>query len=103
MDIEIVDAYKIKFKKSDKAAGWSIHVYIPFWELDIRGIKLIKINSGWFIGMPHIRNFCHEENKLISFPAISFSNSEKIILLKQNIKTKAIAYVENLLNEEIKK
>ena len=99
MEIEIVEAYLIKRDAQAQPKGWSLHVYIPEWEMDLRGIWMFKKESGWIIQMPHLTNFDEDEQKKIRFPVISFSDSEKIRKLKEEIKKKAIEYIEEKLKK----
>ncbi len=107
MEIEIVDAYLIQTEKKEKDKGWSLHVYFPDWEMDIRGITLQKEKKGWMLRMPFKKNFDSEEGKAISFPVISFLEKEKTRGFVQSIKEKAIPFVEKkvfeMMEEEEKK
>ena len=100
MEIEIIEAYIIKTKADDIPKGWSLHVYIIDWEMDIRGIMMIKTSSGWIFRMPHLKNYDVIEKKIITYPVISFSDSLKTTNLKDLIKVKAIEFVENKLKTE---
>ncbi len=97
MEVEIVEAYLMQKRKDESPKGWSIHVFIPEWGMDIRGIRLYKSRSAWSICMTHIQNFDFEEGKIVSFPAISLIDSEKNKDLKDKIKQKSIEFVEKKL------
>jgi len=94
MDFEIIEAYPIKFDGKSKSQGWSLHIYFPDLDLDLRGIRMMKSGQGWWCEMPHLRNWDDEQNRVVFFPLISFTNSEKTRKLKQNIKAKATEFIK---------
>lgn len=99
MKFEIVDAYLIRLGSQDKPKGWSLHVYFPEMEMDIRGIQLLKFNTGWFLRMPFLRNYDPDQNKVVTFPLMAFIDSEKTRVLIDEIKSEAIRIVEKKLIE----
>lgn len=99
MEIEIIEAYEIRFKEGDKPKGWSLHIYLPEWEMDVRGIILKKYGGGWFMQMPFLTNYDKEEKKPVRFPLISFLERDKTKDLNQKIKEKAVEYVEKKLKK----
>ena len=105
MDIEIVEAYLVMKDLNERPKGWSLHVYIPELDMDLRGIQLLKTSSGWYLRMPHLTNWGIDEKKMISFPVITFVENEKTRNFTNLIKEKGVALVEEKLKkgDEFKK
>lgn len=101
MEFEIVDAYVIKVSAEDKPRGWSFHLYFPSLDMDMRGIMLLKTNSGWLLKMPFLKNYDVEEKKVISYPVISFLDREKTRQLVASIKEQAIEFALGKIANEI--
>lgn len=98
MEFEIVEAYLIRMQGGQEPKGWSLHVYFPEFDMDLRGLALIKTNKGgWWLKMPHKFNFDVDVNELITFPVLSFSSRGKHKDLVDRIREKAIEYVEEKL------
>lgn len=99
MNIEIVEAYLIV--KKGKRVCWSLHVYIPEYDMDLRGIKVYRRENSWFFQMPYLSNYDHEEKRIVKFPVIGFSEREKSKRLIENIQEKAKIYIEEKLSKEM--
>lgn len=94
MNVEIVEAYLIKKSADAIPSGWSMHVYVSDWLMDIRGIQLVKHKGKWSMRMPFLYNYDIDEKRTFTYPVISFSNIETLKKLKEEIKNKSIEYVE---------
>ncbi len=101
MNFEIIEAYELRFGPETPPRGWSLHVYVPEWGMDIRGARLLKTKSTWFLKMPCQQNYDMEENKLITYPMISFLERGKNKEFMEALKEKAIEYVEKKIADEM--
>lgn len=109
-EIEIVDAYEIADRKAQQGKlfnkkearrmGWSVHVYIPIYDMDIRGILARKLSNGWFIQMPHTCNFDKETKKWVMFPSLSFTSVETKEKFISELNTKFVDFIKEKLLEE---
>lgn len=101
MNIEIVECYPIKLKKKADFAG-SLHVYLIDYGIDLRGAIIIKNKNHWIIKMPYKTGIDQETGEYVSYPIFSFTDREKGKSLLNEIKKKAIEYIEeNILKEKV--
>jgi hypothetical protein len=69
--------------------------------MDLRGFTLLHRNSGWVLKMPYMHNYDVEENKGMRYPVITFLDTEKTKDWIEQIKEKAIIYVQEKIAEEM--
>ncbi len=93
MEIEIVEAYPM-----EKENTFSMHVYLPGEDLDIRGVHVI-FKKKWFFMVPNKTNWDEEAGKNISFPCFSFVNSEKQKDFLKSLTEKGTCFMQEKMSE----
>ena len=101
-NIEIVEAYEVKEENGKYKHHWSLHVYIPDFGMDYRGIKVIKKNR-WLFLYPERKVLDLETQEFVRFPILSFSNRDTYKRLCKAIEKKGAEYLDKKLIEENKK
>lgn len=86
MKIEIVEAYATQEKNK-----YSMHVYLPDEDLDIRGIHVI-FGKKWLFYLPSRINI--DEGVTVRFPLISFCNPEKSKDFLNSLIEKGTSYMQ---------
>lgn len=102
MEIEVIEGYPI-YSKNKKFLGFSMHVYLPELDLDMRNVQARKTGKSYFISPPHAKNYNVEEDCYIAFPVIEFLNKNKNKEFTKNLKEKCLAYINANLIKTINK
>lgn len=95
MKVEIVGFYK-NLDKKFKGYG-TIHAYLVDYDIDIRGIVVLKGGKGYFYKMPGRRTIDAESKEPVWYPYLAFSNTEKTQDMIQSIKSEADKFLKKEL------
>jgi hypothetical protein len=72
----------------------TVHIYLVEEEMDIRGILAVKYSQGVYFKLPYYRAFDKEEQKIVTYPHITFTDPSKQAALSD--------FLKNTLKEKIK-
>lgn len=98
MKIEVVDFFFLKKDKSFKKFCGTMHIYLIEYEMDIRGICVMHTKKKFFFEMPHRMAFDEEEQKVVRYPHLRFTNPAKHKEFMQELIYKGTKYImENVL------
>jgi len=90
MNVELIGVYPIAFNK--KAFIGTMHIFLVEEKLDVRGIFVTKSKNKFFVDMPHMTQYDHEEKKFVNFPIFQFFDNAKHKLLVSILRQKALDY-----------
>ena len=96
MNIEIVEFYQSEKNDKTQILRGTLHIYVPEWDMDIRGISVIKNKSRWLFWMPKKAAFDRETNQKTHYPVIGFANSANHKKLVEAIHEKAVPFINNV-------
>jgi len=95
MKVEIVGFYK-NIDPNIKIEG-TLHAYLVDYDIDIRGIVVMKREKGYFYKMPGRKTLDPETKEKVWYPHISFSNIEKTQDMIKSIKKEADEFLKKEL------
>ncbi len=101
MKVEIIDAYPLKNEK-DEADIYSMHVYLPEIDLDLRGI-MVKFVKKWVFLMPVKSNYDEDTKAVVQFPIASFANLKTNHAFRDNLSIAGTEYMQEKYAELQKK
>ena len=93
MNIEIVEFYQSDKNDKSQVLKGTLHIYIEEWDMDLRGIQVIKNKHRWMFWMPKKMAFDREVSQKVYFPVIGFANPENQKKLTDAIREKAIPFI----------
>lgn len=93
MNLEIVEAYPMERENT-----FSMHVYLPDEDLDIRGI-LVIFKKRWVFMMPNKSNWDEDEQRNVSFPCLGFCNPAKQKEFTESLIEKGTFYMQEKMSE----
>ena len=100
MKFEIVDFYPVEGKK--KFIG-TMHIYVIDYELDIRGITVLKNGKYYLFLMPGKKVPDSEDpTKLVFYPMIDFTNRDKKKEVIDFLQKEGVKYVKEFYKEQAK-
>lgn len=79
MKFELVDFYPITDKNRGKAKKnllGTIHIYVIDFQIDIRGIRVVKNGKCIHFLMPHSFGIDHETGETVKYPIVRFTNQK---------------------------
>jgi hypothetical protein len=74
---EIVELYIEKVNKATASFSGSLHVYLIDYDIDLRGISIIKKKNHWLVFMPRRTGIDPDTKEKVYYPLLSFTNFEK--------------------------
>ncbi len=101
MKIEIIEAYPLKTEKNEPDI-YSMHIYLPEKDLDIRGIT-VKFLKKWIFIMPTKTNWDEEAKARITFPIASFANQKTNQDFRDSLIAEGNKYMQEKYSELQKK
>lgn len=102
MDIEIIEFYLEQQDLSKQTLKGTLHIYLPKYDIDLRGVIVSRRKNFWFFGLPSKIGLDHETGQKIKYPIFTFTNSKKTEELLSNIRENGKSYIikkMNILNE----
>lgn len=93
--VEIVEFYP----NPVKGFMGTMHIYLPEFLMDIRGVVVTRNNYGYFFRLPYRRGI-DEEGKEVIFPFIGFSDPTIWDAIISSLQKEGSKYVENVLKEK---
>jgi hypothetical protein len=102
MKFELVDFYPITDKNRGRAKKnvlGTVHVYVIDYELDIRGIKVVKCGNNLHFLMPHSFGIDLETGENVKYPIFRFTkqthHEELMDFLHQQVKPTIMEKTKN--------
>ena len=83
--IEVVGIYPVKDKKAVMA---TFHIYLINENMDIRGGVILRGPKGPFIKLPHMKGWDEDRQEMVTFPVISFPDSDYEKRIKKEVQKK---------------
>ena len=94
MKVEVVNIYIEERDEKNLSIKASAHIYMPEFDLDVRGIDVsIKKGKHW-ITIPTKTKFDAKTKENITFPIIQFANREKTLGLRKAIIKACLNYMK---------
>jgi hypothetical protein len=100
MNIEIVEAYKIK-DNHPKRFAYSVHVYLVDFGMDFRGIYVKRHKDKFYVSLPSLSTTGINDSKPTRFNILDFSDQSKKQDLIDTLKQKILEYLEKNEPKEI--
>ena len=75
--VEFYETTEEKKKNSRNRCIGTVHIYIADFEMDIRGIRVIKNGNCIFFACPHFFDIDKETGEKVRYPLIGFTNEKK--------------------------
>lgn len=76
MKIEIVEFYPFKTPDGYRIHNGTLHIYLIDWKIDLRGIKVQKINNQWRFYLPVGFGIDPETKQKVRYPILSFTDRD---------------------------
>ena len=102
LKFEVVEFYP-ESKKKGQIKG-SMHVYVPAWDMDIRGIRCMAIKKEkgdkphYIFRLPE-KKALDENGNIVRFPIISWTNPDMQKRFYAFLQSEGIAYIKKKLKE----
>jgi len=95
-EVEVVEFYP----EINKTCVGTLHIYLPEFLMDIRGVGVMKREKGkYFFQMPY-RKTLDEEGKPVIYPILNFSDPDLYKSLIVNLRKAAKKYIDDILREK---
>jgi len=89
MEIEVVGFYP-NAKKTKGGCIGTMQIYIIDFDMDIRGVCVLKNGSKYHFFLPHMRSTDGTNSR---YPAINFANPERHKAFNRDLKAVAMAFM----------
>jgi DNA-binding cell septation regulator SpoVG len=100
MKVEVIEFYQDKQPKKSCTMSGTMHVYIPDFDLDLRGIVVLKGSKGYMFYLPS-RFAIDETGKKIMYPILSFADTRKHKQLIKDLRIVGIKFIEDRRKESV--
>lgn len=98
MDIEIIEFYLEQQDSSKQMLKGTLHIYLPKYDIDIRGVIVSKRKDFWFFGLPSKVGVDQETGQKIKYPIFTFTDNNKMLEFVSNIREKGKSYIIKKMN-----
>lgn len=99
MKIEIQEFYLKKNDKKNNSMYGSLHVYLEDFDIDMRGIQVMRRGKHWQFSYFHAKGIDDETGKEVYYPIFCFNDKARNKELFEFVETKGRGYIEKRLVE----
>lgn len=103
MKIELVGFYPFKTRKNKNSPVGTCHIYLCDYDMDIKGILVMKKEKQCFFRFPFSQGIDEETGKKVLYEVISFTDPNKKKQILDFLKKTASKQIFKELNEFKKK